>query len=95
MTLSTDSSPRSVRSPDAPVEPMLRTARAAARVMAALTEEERNTALGAVAELVEENASDLLAENREDRGREEAAQGEEHEQGRTFSRSGFALQDTV
>lgn len=71
MSLSTDSSPRSVRPADAPVEPMLRTSRAAARAMAALTEEQRNTALRRFAELVEGNAAYLLAENREDRSREE------------------------
>lgn len=62
-----DSPPLCVRPAAAPVEPMLRTARAAARAMATLGEGRRNAALRTFAELVEESSAFLLDENREDR----------------------------
>lgn len=71
MSLSTRPEPRSVRPADAPVAPMLRSSRAAARAMAALTEEQRNTALATLAELVEEHGPQLRAENGADLEREE------------------------
>ena len=70
MSVSTETTPLSVRPADSPVEPMLRTARSAARSMAALTEDERNTALLAFAELVAEHGPALLAANAEDCDRE-------------------------
>ena len=63
--------PTSLHLPDTPLEPALRRSRAASRVMATLPEARRNEALLAFAELVEEGADELLAENAADRAEQE------------------------